>query len=130
MVDTGASKNSTAGYGQYLAYRKLNGDNIDTMRAGAINVQFGIGSTASIRSIQVRTPIRIVEFHAVKADTPFLLCLADMDTLQVYYNNLRNELVTPSGPVSVVRPFRHPFLLWRQSLQTYICQSFDHNPAF
>jgi hypothetical protein len=130
MVDIGASKNSTARYGQYLAYRKINSDNIDTIRVGAINVQFGISSTASIRSIQVKTPIRTVEFHIVKADTPFLLCLADMDTLQVYYNNLRNELVTPSGPVLVVRRFGHLFLLWEQSLRTYIYQSFDRNPCF
>jgi hypothetical protein len=121
MVNTGASKNSTAGYSQYLAYRKLNGDNIDTTKAGAINVQFGIGSTASIGSIQAKTPIGTVEFHIVKADTPFLLYFVDIDTLQVYYNNLQNVLVTPSGPVPVVRRFGHPFLLRDQSLQTYIC---------
>ena len=51
MVDTRVSKNSTARYGQYLVYRKINSDNIDTTRAGAINVQFGIGFIASIGSI-------------------------------------------------------------------------------
>ena len=44
---------------------------IDTTKAGAVNVQFGIGSTASIGSI------------IVEADTPFLFCLKDMDTLGV-----------------------------------------------
>jgi len=51
------------------------------MQTGAINIQFGIGLTALIRSVAVKTPIGLVNFHVVKADTPFLLCLADMDRL-------------------------------------------------
>ena len=82
MIDTGASKKSTAGYGQYLAYKATNDNaDIDTTQTGAVNVQFGIGSTASIGSVKVKTPIGLVDFHVVKADTPFLLCLADMDRL-------------------------------------------------
>jgi hypothetical protein len=51
------------------------------MQARAINVQFGIGLTILIRSIAVKTPIGLVNFHVVKADTPFLLCLVDIDRL-------------------------------------------------
>ena len=58
-----------------------NNMDIDTMQTGAINIQFGIGLTALIRSVAVKTPIGLVNFHVVKADTPFLLCLADMDRL-------------------------------------------------
>ena len=75
MIDTGASKRSTAGWGQYLAYQKVQHTPIDTTTAGAINVQFGIGSTSSVGSITVDTPVGAIEFHLVKADTPFLLCL-------------------------------------------------------
>ena len=83
MIDIGASKKSTAGYGQYLAYKTTVNDNtdIDTMQAGAVNVQFGIGSTTSIGSVAVETPIGLVNFHVVKADTPFLLYLIDIDRL-------------------------------------------------
>ena len=51
------------------------------MQAGAVNVQFGIGSTTLIGLVAVKTPISLVDFHVVKADTPFLLCLTDMDRL-------------------------------------------------
>jgi hypothetical protein len=51
------------------------------MQTGAVNVQFGIGSTVSIRLVKVKTPISPVNFYIVKADTPFLLCLADIDRL-------------------------------------------------
>jgi hypothetical protein len=130
MIDTGASKKSTAGYGQYLAYKKVHDTTINTTKAGAINVQFGIGSTPSIGSIIVDMPVGQAEFHIVEADTPFLLCLKDMDTLGVYYNNLKDLLVAPSRTVPVVRRFGHPFILWDQALQSYISQSFESNPCY
>ncbi|SLM34773.1 integrase and r domain-containing protein [Lasallia pustulata] len=40
MIDTGASKRSTAGYGQYLAYKKINNIPVDISKAGAVHVQF------------------------------------------------------------------------------------------
>jgi hypothetical protein len=94
MIDTGASKKSTAGYGQYLAYKKVNNITINTTKAGTINVQFGISSIPSIGSITIDIPIGRIEFHIIEANTLFLLCLADMDSLGVFYNNLMNILVT------------------------------------
>ena len=83
IINTGASKKSTVGYGQYLAYKTTVNDNMDinTMQTGAVNVQFGISLTVLIRSVKVKTPIGPVNFYIVKADTPFLLCLADIDRL-------------------------------------------------
>jgi hypothetical protein len=132
MVDTGASKVSTAGWGQYLAYKKaVDMDaTIDDSTAGAINVQFGIGSTPSVGSLTVNSPVGIVEFHIVKADTPFLLCLSDMDNLQVYYNNLKNVIVMPSMTVPVTRQFGHPFVLWGKNLQQFIISSLSQNPCY
>src|SRR6266571_1941853 len=73
IIDTGASKKSTAGYRQYLAYKATNDNaDIDITQTGAVNVQFSIGLTASIRSVAVKTLISLVNFHVVKADTPFL----------------------------------------------------------
>src|SRR6266571_6603843 len=98
MIDTGASKKSTAGYRQYLAYKTTidNNTDINITQTGAVNVQFGIGSTVLIGSVTVKTPIGLVDFHVVKADTPFLLCLVDMNRLQVYYNNVIDTLIGPT----------------------------------
>jgi len=60
-----------------------------------INIQFGIRSTLLIGLAKVTTPISIIEFYVVKVDTLFLLCLVDIDYLQVYFNNLKNTLITP-----------------------------------
>ena len=83
MIDTGAFKKSTAGYRQYLIYKTTTNNNTDinTTQTGAINIQFDIGLTALIKLITVKTLISLVNFYIVKADTPFLLCLADIDRL-------------------------------------------------
>jgi hypothetical protein len=129
VIDTGASQKSTAGYNQFLAYGKTYPTNIDTTRAGQVTVQFGIGGTSSIGSVRIQTPIGNVEFHVVQTDTPFLLCLADMDALGVYYNNLSDRLVTPEKSIPVIRCFRHPFLFWEDSLEPLISESFAQNPC-
>ena len=120
MIDTGASKKSTTGYRQYLVYKTTTNNNTDinTIQIGAINVQFGIGLTALIRSVTVKTPISLVDFYIVKIDTPFLLYLADIDRLQVYYNNILDTLIglaiTPGSKyitLLIIQQFRHPFLI-------------------
>jgi len=96
-----------------------------------VKVQFGISSTSSIGSAIVNTPISQVEFHIMHAKTPFLLSLADMDKLGVYFNNLTNSLITStSNSVPVVRRFGHSFLLWDTSLQSFIAESFTCNPCY
>ena len=101
IIDTGAFKKSTVGYRQYLIYKATTNNNtdIDIMQIRAINVQFGISLTALIRSVTVKTLIGLVDFYVVKVDTFFLLCLADMDRLQVYYNNVMDTLI---GPVTTL----------------------------
>jgi hypothetical protein len=69
---------------------------IDTTQTRAINIQFGIGSTTLIGLVIVKTLIGLVDFHVVKVDTPFLLCLVDMDRLQVHYNNVIDTLIGPA----------------------------------
>ena len=71
-----------------------------------------------------------VEFHVVKADTSFLLSLADIDRLRVYLNNVENILVGDNHVTPVVRRFGHPFLLWKTAVQSYITQSFNTNPCY
>ena len=53
-----------------------------------------------------------------------------MDTLQVYYNNLKNVVVTPSATIPVIRQFGHSFVLWGKSLQQFITSSLTQNPCY
>ena len=112
MIDTGASKFSTAGYAQFQALQYTDSSiRLDETTKGKVTVQFGIGATSCIGSVQLNTPIGQVEFYVMTAKTPFLLSLADMDKLGVYFNNLTDTLITSQGNVPVVRRFGHCFLL-------------------
>ena len=51
----------------------------------------------------MKTPIRVIKFYIIKVDTLFLLYLANIDTLQVYYNNLSNRLITPTKSYPIYR---------------------------
>lgn len=125
MIDTGASRRSTAGYSQYVAYQKAYSPRytLDTTNTGGADVQFGLGVTTLVGSVLVDILVGQVRFYVVYADTPFLLCLANMDALQVYYNNIKNVLITPSRTVPIARRFGHPFMLWNQVLSAYITDS-------
>jgi hypothetical protein len=95
-----------------LAYLKANpAIELNTTTASTINVQFSISSAPLISSITVYIPISVAEFYIVKADILFLLYLANIDTLSMYLNNLRNILVRPSRTVLVVRRFGYPFIV-------------------
>jgi hypothetical protein len=131
MIDIRALRKSTTGYGQFQALQLTDPlVQLDTLTKGQVSVQFGIGITSSIRTIHINTPIGKISFHVVQADIPFLLCLADIDELQVYYNNLKNILVIYTKEVLIARRFSHPFLLWNTSLQSYLLESFDLNPYY
>src|SRR5438045_1894823 len=113
MLDTGAATASTAGYGQAQAYINTFTGHINTQTANTVQACFGIGQTSSIRSIVINSPIGHITFHMVKADTPFLLCLQDMDKLGIYFNNLTDMIIKRDGTtIEVIQTFNHPFLVW------------------
>jgi hypothetical protein len=118
IIDISALQYSTAGYEQFQALQRTNSSiTLNETIKGQVKVQFSISFTSSISSTKVETPIGQVEFYIIIANTPFLLSLADMDKLGVYFNNLTNSLVTSTGnSVLVVRRFGHSFLLWDTSL--------------
>lgn len=131
MIDTRASKQSIAGYKQYFVYKKnLSSIQFNKTKARAVNIQFGISSTFFIRSLLLDTPIGTIKFYVIEANTLFLLCFEDMNKLNVYFNNLKNILITSTKLVPVVGCFSHPFLLWDKSFQSFIANFFNNNPYF
>ena len=57
----------------------------------------------SIKTININSLINKVQFYIIKADTPFLLYLVDMDRLYIKYNNLKDVIITYTKKVLVVR---------------------------
>jgi hypothetical protein len=111
IINIRAAKRSTAGIAQFQAYQRLVPTTLDERSGGKVTIQFGIGSTLSIGSIMIRTPIGDIKFHIMPISILFLLSLGDIDALGVYFNNLTNTFMTPKGKIPVVRRFGHLFLL-------------------
>jgi hypothetical protein len=72
------------------------------MQIRAINIQFSIKLAILIRLVKVKTLISLVNFYIIKANTPFLLCLINIDKLQVYYNNVINALISPALTLLII----------------------------
>ena len=76
----------------------------------------------------------LITFHIVPVNTPFLLCLADMDKLEAFFNNITNRVIQsetqPPRSHSVIRRYGHAFLLWYTSAYTLANKSFTLNPCY
>ena len=70
---------------------------------GQVTVQFGIGASMSIGTIDVNSPVGKIQFHIIEANTPFLLCLADIDKFYIKYNNLKDVIIIYTKRVPVVK---------------------------
>ena len=58
IIDTGASRKSTAGYGQFQALQAIDKSvSLNTLTKGQVTIQFGIGVSTSIGTIDVNSPI-------------------------------------------------------------------------
>jgi hypothetical protein len=129
MIDSKASVRSIVDYEQYLAFIKNITIDLNRTKTGTVNVQFEIESIASLESLIIDISIELVEFHVIKTNTSFLLSLADMNRLKIYFNNVENILfmIIKNRDLSVIKRFEHDFLLWRNSyfLHSYIAQSFN-----
>ncbi|KAL0943110.1 uncharacterized protein CTRU02_200996 [Colletotrichum truncatum] len=113
MPDSGAAGFSTAGHPQFVALQQIyEGITLNTEAAGGVTVKFGDGiPLESIGTTKVPTPFGSVKFHVIETNTPFLMCLGDMDRLKVYFNNVTNTLIQGNKVVPIIRKWGHPWLL-------------------
>ncbi len=55
----------------------------------------------------ISTLIGNIKFHIVQADILFLFYLADLNCLNIYYNNVTNSLVMKDYTILVICRFGH-----------------------
>ena len=131
LIDSGAAIRSTGGIGQLKALQQIDRSiTLDESTAGSTSFVFGIGKSSSIGTVKLNTPMGIVIFYIIQVKTPFLLCLADMDRLGAYFNNITNRLVQANCSHPVICRYGHGFLLWYTSAYSIAIESFDQNPCF
>ena len=110
LPDTGASSISTAGLPQFEAFERafpatqLNWTTSDT------TIRFGKGSTQTIGSVSIMTPIGRIDFHVVPIDTPFLICLNDLQRLKIVYDTAQGQLLQEGRALILTKRGGHLWL--------------------
>ncbi|KAM4061308.1 cwf18 domain containing protein [Hirsutella rhossiliensis] len=106
MIDTGAAKVSTAGHSQYIALQREDRSvALDSSKSGQATIKFGNGE-----AIHSSDGSRSIFFRLY----PFLLSLADMDRLGIYFNNIKdtiectNHCTNRQMSIPVTRKWGHP----------------------
>jgi hypothetical protein len=61
--------------------------------AGQYIICFGKGTITSFSIIRVQTPLKYIIFYIIPTNTPFLLCIKDIDKLSVKLDNFKNILI-------------------------------------
>ncbi|KAK1990055.1 hypothetical protein LX36DRAFT_593435, partial [Colletotrichum falcatum] len=75
---------------------------LNTSRASEVGICFSSRELfKSIRAIKVPTPLGKLTFYVITLDTPFLLCLKDIDRYNVIFYNIINLLVKGNNEIIV-----------------------------
>ena len=57
------------------------------------NFTFKIGDTILTRSVNLHILLRLIIFHIIFVNIPFLFYLADIDKYKVFFNNVTNKVI-------------------------------------
>jgi hypothetical protein len=128
LVDCGAAGRSTGGMGQFKALQRISNNLALDKKTTGSSIKFGIGNTLTLGSVELNIPLGVITFHIVGVNISFLLCLDDLDRLNIYFNNLINQVIQHEHTSMerrhlVIRRYGHAFLLWKMPIQPLILES-------
>ncbi len=92
-------------------------DDVKLNKSDRLVFKFEIEDIKSTDSIKLEISLETIIFHIVEINISFLLSLVDLDRLEIYFNNLTNELIQNRSQIdlknrySVIRRYEHAFLL-------------------
>ncbi len=113
MIDSKASIRFIVDYEQYLVFIKNILIDLNRTKTVTVNVQFEIESISLVESLIIDISFELIKFHVINTDTLFLISLANMNRLEIYFNNVENILfmIIKNKDLSIIRRFDHDFLL-------------------
>ncbi len=93
LMNCDAARRSIVEIEQFTVLQRLN-DSIQLNKSIVESkIQFDIDSISTMSTTELNISLEQLIFHIVEVNTSFLLCLVDLDRLEIYFNNLINELV-------------------------------------
>jgi hypothetical protein len=93
LIDHDAADHSFGSIEQFTILQRISKTFLILNKKRIISFRFDIDETSFIGTVNLKTFVDVITFHIVLVHTPFLLCLADMDRLRLYFNNLTNMLI-------------------------------------
>ena len=85
---------------------------LNIISAESITAHFEIEIITFIEKLTVNSLIDRIDFYMMQTNTPFLLCLQDINKLSVYLNNFKDQIVLRNeSTISIIRFHKHSFLI-------------------
>ena len=112
LFDIEAARTFISGYKQTQAYIREFNAQLNVVFVENIIIHFEIRTAASIGKLTINSFIDRIDFYVMQTNTPFLLCLQNINKLKIYLNNFKNQIVLRDGStISIVRFYKHSFLI-------------------
>jgi hypothetical protein len=116
LVNCDTADRSTDDMNQFKALQRISNDNVVLNKTTIeSSIKFEIDNTLILGFVELNISLEIITFYIVEINTSFLLCLNDFDRLDIYFNNLINEIIQYEQSKKkrhlVIRRYDHAFLL-------------------
>ncbi len=126
LIDSNAARKSIERMRQFKTLQRVH--DVKLNKSDRLLFKFEIEDIKSIDSIKLEISLKMIIFHIVEINISFLLFLVDLNRLDVYFNNLTNELIQNSFTIIlqidmkndrcakndrylVIRRYEHAFLM-------------------
>ena len=85
---------------------------LDTIIIDNIKTYFEIKLAISIDKLTVESFVNRIKFHVMQINIFFLLCLQNINRLEIYLNNLKDQIIIKNKfTISIVRLHEYLFLI-------------------
>jgi hypothetical protein len=92
LINCEIANRSTENIEQFKILQRISDVTLNTKTVKS-NIKFDIDDTLILKSIELNISLEIINFHIIKINISFLLCLNDLNRLSIYFNNLINEMI-------------------------------------
>jgi hypothetical protein len=141
LMNCDAADRSIESIEQLKAFERISNDVKLNTKTAESSIRFDIDNTLILRFIELNISLEVITFHIVKINISFLLCLNNLNRLNLYFNNLFNEIIQKISYQiitnfqidskirrhSVIRRYDHAFLLWKIFTYSLIAEFIDEN---
>lgn len=113
LVDFNTLIKSTNRLSQLKTLLKINNKiKINNSKAGLANFIFDISNTVILRHINLDILIKLVIICIEFVNMTFFFYLANIDKLNIFFNNITNELVYNNFIYLIICKYGYVFLIW------------------